>query len=298
MQASDPPIPDAPRTPKPAWLKVRAPGTPAYRRLQTLVRRFRLHTVCEEAHCPNVGECWDSGTATLMILGNTCTRSCGFCAVRNGEPQAADPAEPSRVGEIVDALGLEYVVVTSVTRDDLPDGGASVFADSIREIRLRRPAARVEVLIPDFGGLERPLRIVLEAQPDVLNHNIETVARLYPAARPAADYRRSLALLDRSRRIAPGMPTKSGLMLGLGETRDEVLATCADLRAAGCAILTLGQYLRPSPAHLPIARYCQPEEFESLRLAALSMGFTHVESGPLVRSSYHARAQCSRPDVD
>jgi lipoyl synthase len=291
MKSTDPLIPSLARKAKPEWLRVRAPGSQTYRRLKTLVRGLQLHTVCEEAHCPNIGECWDSGTATVMILGDTCTRSCGFCAVMRGQPGPVDQTEPSRVAGMVEALGLEYVVITSVTRDDLPDGGASVFARSIREIRSKRPAARVEVLIPDFGGRASALRVVLDAQPDVLNHNTETVARLYPIARPQADYRRSLELLDRSRRIAPGIPVKSGLMVGLGEEWDEVIATFSDLRAAGCAILTLGQYLRPSPAHLPIARYYRPEEFESLRSAALEMGFDHVESGPLVRSSYRAREQ-------
>jgi lipoic acid synthetase len=279
------------REPKPEWLRVRAPGSPTYRRLKGLIRDLQLHTVCEEARCPNIGECWNHGTATVMILGDICTRACGFCAVNHGRPSAVDSSEPSHVADAVQALQLEHVVVTSVNRDDLPDGGASVFAGTIRQIRARTPGVRIEVLVPDFQGEETALRSVLDARPDILNHNTETVPRLYPLARPSARYARSLELLDRSRQHAPGVPTKSGLMVGLGEEWDEIIATLSDLRAAGCAVLTLGQYLCPSSAHLPVRRYYHPEEFDALRTAALNMGFRHVESGPLVRSSYHAREQ-------
>jgi lipoyl synthase len=285
------PPPAAAREPKPEWLKVRAPGSPAYRRLKGLMRDLQLHTVCEEARCPNIGECWNHGTATVMILGDRCTRACGFCAVNHGHPAAVDSAEPSRVAHVVQTLDLEHVVITSVNRDDLTDGGASIFAGTVREIRARRPGVRIEVLIPDFQGDEPSLRLVLDARPDILNHNIETVPRLYRAARPSAQYARSLELLDRARRYAPWIPAKSGLMVGLGEEWDEIIATLSDLRAAGCAIVTLGQYLRPSPAHLPMSRYYRPEEFDALKVSALEMGFRHVESGPLVRSSYHAREQ-------
>jgi lipoic acid synthetase len=281
---------------KPEWLKVRAPGSPEYQRLKHLMRGQALHTVCEEAHCPNIGECWHHGTATFMILGDVCTRACGYCAVAHGRPAEADAAEPARVASAAEAMQLRYAVVTSVDRDDLPDGGASVFAATVREIRRRIPACRIEVLIPDFKGHEAALRAVLDAEPDVLNHNIETVARLYRTARPGARYTRSLELLERSRRLAPHVPTKSGLMVGLGEEWDEVVATLADLRAAGCGILTIGQYLSPSPAHLPIARYYHPDEFVMLKTLALAMGFGHVESGPLVRSSYHAHEQADAFD--
>ena len=255
------------------------------------MRELNLHTVCEEAQCPNIGECWTHGTATFMILGDVCTRACGYCAVGHGRPQAVDEAEPARVGEAVATLDLAHVVVTSVDRDDVKDGGASIFAETIREIRKRTLSASIEVLIPDFQGKEAPLYAVLDAGPDILNHNTETVPRLYRMARSGGRYERTLELLDRSRRYAPAIATKSGIMLGLGEEWDEILATLGDLRSAGCAILTLGQYLRPSPAHLPMTRYYHPDEFRQLKELALGMGFAHVESGPLVRSSYHAYEQ-------
>jgi lipoic acid synthetase len=283
--------PVAPREPKPAWLKVRAPGSPSYLRLKGLMRELNLHTVCEEAHCPNIGECWTHGTATFMILGDVCTRACGYCAVGHGRPAAVDEAEPSRVADAVQTLGLAHIVVTSVDRDDLADGGASIFAETVRQIRLRTPGASIEVLIPDFRGSEAALRAVLDAGPDILNHNTETVPRLYRLARSGGRYSRTLELLRRSRRYAPSIATKSGLMVGLGEEWDEIVATLRDLRQAGCAILTIGQYLRPSAEHLPMTRYYHPDEFRALKDIALGMGFGHVESGPLVRSSYHAHEQ-------
>jgi len=279
------------RSPKPEWLKVKAPGSPTYVRLKGLMANLRLHTVCEEAHCPNIGECWHHGTATFMILGDVCTRACRYCAVTHGRPDPLDLAEPQRVADAVAAMQLRYVVITSVDRDDLPDGGAGVFASTIREIRSRVPDCRVEVLIPDFKGNEAALHAVLDAQPDILNHNTETVQRLYRVARPGGRYPRSLELLDRARRYAPEIPTKSGLMVGLGEDWNEILEVLADLHDVGCQILTLGQYLSPSPAHLPVARYYHPDEFAMLKATALSLGFGHVESGPLVRSSYHAHEQ-------
>lgn len=279
------------RNPKPEWLKVRAPGSDTYRHLKELMRELELHTVCEEAHCPNIGECWDYGTATFMILGDVCTRACGYCAVGHGRPAAVDPAEPARVGNAVDRLGLSYVVITSVDRDDLSDGGASMFAGTIEAIRQRCPDTRIEVLIPDFRGDDVALRTVLDAQPDVLNHNTETVPRLYRRARSGGRYDRTLELLERARTYAPQIPTKSGLMVGLGEERDELLTTLVDLRRAGCSILTIGQYLQPTREHLPIVRYYHPDEFRELKTYALEIGFSHVESGPLVRSSYHAREQ-------
>ncbi len=277
-----------PRAPKPEWLKVRAPGSPNYLRLRSLMRGLGLHTVCEEARCPNIGECWHHGTATFMILGDVCTRACAYCAVAHGRPDPVDTEEPIRLAEAVETLALTYVVITSVDRDDLKDGGASIFADSIRETRARRPECRIEVLIPDFQGNEAALRTVLDARPDILNHNTETVPRLYRMARSGGRYRRTLELLGRSRRYAPDIPTKSGIMVGLGETDDELAATLRDLREVGCRILTLGQYLRPSPAHAAMVRYYHPDEFAALKALALDMGFVHVESGPLVRSSYHA----------
>jgi len=283
------PVADAPpRLPKPAWLKVRAPGSPGYTRLKTLMRGLNLHTVCEEAQCPNIGECWNHGTATFMILGDVCTRACAYCAVAHGRPGAVDTAEPRRVADAIHTLDLAYVVITSVDRDDLADGGASIFADTIRETRARLPGCRIEVLIPDFQGNETALHAVLDARPDVLNHNTETVPRLYRMARSGGRYPRTLELLDRSRRYAPEVPTKSGLMVGLGEERDELAATLGDLREVGCGILTIGQYLRPSAKHAPMVRYYHPDEFADLKEVALGLGFVHVESGPLVRSSYHA----------
>jgi lipoic acid synthetase len=283
--------PVSPREPKPEWLKVRAPGSPSYLRLKGLMRELNLHTVCEEARCPNIGECWTHGTATFMILGDVCTRACGYCAVGHGRPDALDEAEPARVAEAVQKLELAHVVVTSVDRDDVADGGAKIFAETIREIRKRAPGISIEVLIPDFQGHEAALCSVLDAGPDILNHNTETVPRLYRLARSGGRYARTLELLDRARQYAPHIATKSGLMLGLGEEWDEVVETLADLQRVGCAILTLGQYLRPSPAHLPMIRYYHPDEFRRLKEIALHMGFTHVESGPLVRSSYHAHEQ-------
>jgi lipoic acid synthetase len=281
----------APAEPKPAWLKVRAPGSPNYLRLRGLMRDLQLHTVCEEARCPNIGECWHHGTATFMIMGDLCTRACGYCNVAHGTPAALDPLEPEKLARAVDTLELSYVVVTSVDRDDLDDFGAGAFAATIRAIKKRRPTCRVEVLIPDFQGSERSLRIVLDAKPDVLNHNTETVPRLYRVARPGGKYPRALELLDRARRMAPDTPTKTGLMVGLGETWRELTTVLDDLRRVDCQILTVGQYLRPSLAHLPVDRYYTPEEFQDIKRAALDRGFGHVESGPLVRSSYHAHEQ-------
>src|SRR5262249_18727985 len=239
-------VPAQPRQPKPEWLKVRAPGSPSYLRLKGLMRQLKLHTVCEEAQCPNIGECWNHGTATFMILGDVCTRACSYCAVSHGRPAAVDTAEPVRVADAIRTLGLSYVVITSVDRDDLADGGASIFADTIRETRARLPECRIEVLIPDFQGNDAALRAVLDARPDILNHNTETVPRLYRMARSGGRYARTLELLHRSRRYAPDIPTKTGLMVGLGEEHDELIATFKDLREAGCGILTVGQYLRPS----------------------------------------------------
>jgi lipoic acid synthetase len=282
-----------PRAPKPEWLKVRAPGSESYHRLKALMRSLDLHTVCEEANCPNIGECWHHGTATFMILGDTCTRSCGYCNVTHGTPGPPDPAEPVKVASAIHAMGLQHAVVTSVDRDDLPDFGAAHFANTIRETRTRVPSCRVEVLIPDFQGDEAALHIVLDARPDILNHNIETVPRLYRIARPGGRYSRALQLLERSQAYAPSVPTKSGMMVGLGEEWDEVVATLRDLRSAGCQIVTIGQYLRPSLANLPLARYYSPSEFAELKRVGLEMGFRHVESGPLVRSSYHAHEQAN-----
>jgi lipoic acid synthetase len=291
MASVIPLTPIRPRDPKPEWLKVKAPGSPSYLRLKSLMRELKLHTVCEEARCPNIGECWTHGTATFMILGDICTRACGYCAVGHGRPLPVDAGEPARVADAVLELALAHVVITSVDRDDLKDGGAAIFAATIRDIRKRAPSASIEVLIPDFQGNEAALHDVLDAQPDILNHNTETVPRLYRLARSGGRYARTLELLDRSRTYAPAIATKSGIMLGLGEERDEIIATLRDLRRVGCAILTLGQYLRPSPAHLPMARYYHPDEFKALKEIALEMGFAHVESGPLVRSSYHAHEQ-------
>jgi len=281
-------IPSEPRAPKPDWLKVRAPGSPSYRRLKGLMRDLNLHTVCEEARCPNIGECWAHGTATFMILGDVCTRACAYCAVAHGRPGQVDAQEPTRVADAIKTLDLTYVVITSVDRDDLDDGGASVFAATIRETRVRSPRCRIEVLIPDFQGDENALHAVLDAQPDVLNHNTETVPRLYRMARSGGRYSRTLELLAGSRRYAPQIPTKTGLMVGLGEGHDELVATFKDLREAGCEILTVGQYLRPTAAHAAMTRYYHPDEFAELKRIALDLGFVHVESGPLVRSSYHA----------
>jgi lipoyl synthase len=276
---------------KPDWLKVRAPGSPGYLRLKSLMRDLGLHTVCEEARCPNIGECWHHGTATFMILGDVCTRACGYCAVAHGRPATLDLDEPVRVADAVQTLDLNYVVITSVDRDDLSDGGASIFAASIREIRERTASIRIEVLIPDFKGEIEPLAAVLDAGPDILNHNTETVPRLYRRARSGGRYPRTLELLRRARGLAPHIPTKTGVMVGLGEEWNELVETFHDLRAAGVQILTIGQYLRPSASHLPMVRYYHPDEFRELKRLALEMGFGHVESGPLVRSSYHAHEQ-------
>src|SRR5438094_644557 len=291
------PLVPAPRLPKPEWLKVRAPGSPSYLRLKGLMRELKLHTVCEEAQCPNIGECWNHGTATFMILGDVCTRACSYCAVAHGRPAAVDTREPQRVADAIRALDLGHVVITSVDRDDLADGGASIFASTIRQTRARRRECRIEVLIPDFQGNDAALRAVLDARPDVLNHNTETVPRLYRMARSGGRYSRTLELLERSRRYAPDIPTKTGLMVGLGEEWDELLATLADLRNVGCGILTIGQYLRPSADHAPIARYYHPDEFRALKQIALELGFVHVESGPLVRSSYHAHETANAFDA-
>jgi lipoyl synthase len=280
-----------PPAPKPEWLKVRAPGSPNYLRLKGLMRELALHTVCEEARCPNIGECWHHGTATFMILGDVCTRACTYCAVSHGRPAGVDAAEPARVADAIGAMALQHAVITSVDRDDLPDGGAVIFAETIRETRARVPGCRIEVLIPDFQGSESSLRTVLDAGPDVLNHNIETVPRLYRMARSGGRYPRSLELLDRSRRYKPAIPTKTGIMVGLGEEIDEVVSVLDDLRRVGVSILTIGQYLRPTPEHAPMVRYYHPNEFAALKRTALEKGFAHVESGPLVRSSYHAHEQ-------
>jgi lipoic acid synthetase len=278
-----------PLLPRPAWIRAKAPQGPAYERIRGLMRGLALNTVCEEAHCPNLGECWSRGTATFMILGDVCTRACGFCAVRTGLPgRPPDPDEPRRVADAVARMGLRHAVVTSVNRDDQRDGGAAIFAATIREIRARVPGCAVEVLIPDFKGRGDALQVVVDARPDVLNHNVETVPRLYRAARPGASFPRSLELLRRARDA--GLLTKSGIMLGLGEELPEVEDTIRAIRAAGTDILTVGQYLRPSPKHLPVLRYYAPAEFEALRAFALGLGFSHVESGPLVRSSYHAES--------
>jgi lipoyl synthase len=285
-----------PREPKPAWLKVRAPGSANYVRLKGIMQELKLNTVCEDAHCPNIGECWHHGTATFMILGDICTRACSYCAVAHGRPTELDLAEPGRVAEAVARMGLQYAVITSVDRDDQADGGAAIFAETIRLTRGRVPSCRIEVLIPDFQGKEAPLRTVLDAGPDVLNHNIETVPRLYRMARSGGRYRRSLELLDRSRTYRPHIATKTGIMVGLGEERDEIETVFDDLRAAGVSILTIGQYLRPSPKHAPMVRYYHPDEFAALKASALAKGFVHVESGPLVRSSYHAHEQADAFD--
>jgi len=280
---------------KPEWLKVRVPSGENYFELKQLMRGLGLHTVCESARCPNVGECWAHRTATFMILGELCTRRCGFCAVPKGLPRGeVDGQEPERVAEAALRLGLKYVVVTSVDRDDLPDGGAAIFARTIDALRRRVAGCRVEVLIPDFRGSDEALEIVLRARPDILNHNLETVPRLYPVARRGSRYARSLRLLARSRQIAPSIPTKSGLMVGLGETFDETCAVLRDLAAVDVDIVTIGQYLRPSGEQLPVARFYSPEEFAALKQQGEHLGIRHVESGPLVRSSYHAHEQTQK----
>ncbi len=280
-----------PPAPRPPWLKVRFPAGDNYHDLKRIMRGLDLHTVCESARCPNIGECWEQRTATFMILGNLCTRRCGFCAVPGGKPKALDRAEPGRVARAVQAMGLEYAVITSVNRDDQPDGGAGIFALTIQQVRRLNPGCRVEVLVPDFRGSDESVEIVMAAEPDVLNHNVETVPRLYAKVRAGARYERSLGLLRRARELRPRIPTKSGLMVGLGETREELFAVLRDLRAAGCDLVTIGQYLRPTRNHLPVQCYYAPQEFEELRRAGLAFGLRHVEAGPLVRSSYHAREQ-------
>ncbi len=314
----------------PEWIKARIPSGETYQEVRRLLHGLNLNTVCEEAHCPNIGECWDARTATVMILGDTCTRACGFCAVKTGKPLVHDLDEPRRVAEAIRGLGLEHVVITSVARDDLDDGGAEIFAETIRRLRVACPGMGVEVLIPDFNGEEQPLRTVMAAGPDILNHNVETVARLQKPVRKRARYDRSLDVLLRAKAYArefasagsfaaatapaestarsimverslagpagaepwsPAVHTKSSIMVGLGETRSELHQTFLDLRAVDCDILTIGQYLRPSAEHLPVERYYHPDEFAEMRVEALALGFKHVESGPLVRSSYHARDQ-------
>jgi lipoyl synthase len=285
------------KQPKPSWLRAKAPAGENFHNLKKLARGLGLHTVCESAQCPNIGECWNHRTATFMLLGDICTRRCGFCAVPKGRPQAIDWDEPRRVAEAVATLGLKHAVITSVNRDDDNIGGAKIFAGTINEVRRVAPDCRVEVLIPDFQGIDECLRIVLDARPNVLNHNTETVPRLYRPVRSGARYERTLRLLERSKEIAPDIATKSGVMVGLGEDMAELLDVFRDLGSRGVDILTVGQYLRPSHDHLPIARFYTPQEFEFLKQQALSMGFRHVESGPLVRSSYHAHEQADSAEA-
>ena len=282
---------------KPSWLKVKAPGGPEYIRLKGLMRELNLHTVCEEAHCPNVGECWEHGTATFMILGDVCTRNCAYCAVAHGRPPVYDVEEPSRVAAAIAQMRLQHAVITSVDRDDLPDFGAWIFAETIREIHAKNPGCSVEVLVPDFQGNEASIRTVLEAKPEIYNHNTETVPRLYKKCRPGGRYARVMEIFRTSKRIAPHIPTKTGIILGMGETIEEVVATMRELREVDVDILTLGQYLRPSADHIPIDRYVTPEEFALLKREGMAMGYKHVESGPLVRSSYHAWEQVQAAGV-
>jgi len=279
----------------PPWLKTRIPAGKRCPAMAAVLRRHALHSVCEEARCPNIGECFDAGTVTFMILGSVCTRNCGFCGVTAGRPESPDTDEPGRLAEVVEALGLSYVVITSVTRDDLPDGGAGIFAASIRAVRERNPHCRVEVLIPDFQGDRNALATVVEAAPFVLNHNLETVPRLYRRVRPQARYERSLALLAVAKEMEPSLLTKSGLMVGLGEEEEEVYGVMADLRSAGCDLLTIGQYLSPSRRHPPVKRFYSPGEFEAFAARGRALGFRGVEAGPLVRSSYHAARQVAPP---
>lgn len=282
---------------KPAWLKVKAPGGTNYVGVKHLMRELGLNTVCEEAHCPNIGECWEHKTATFMILGDVCTRNCSYCAVTHGTPAPYDAEEPVRLAEAVTKMGLEHVVITSVDRDDLPNGGAEAFAGCVTEIRQRDPETSVELLIPDFKGSDTALQLVVDARPDILNHNLETVARLYRIARPGGRYDRALRLLRRAKEMDPEMITKSGIMVGLGEDWDELLVAMRDLREQDVGILTLGQYLRPSGGHLPVARFYTPDEFSQLREFGRELGYRHVEAGPLVRSSYHAWEQVQRAAV-
>ncbi len=273
----------------PPWFKVKAPGGPNFIQLRNLLRTSELHTVCEEAHCPNIGDCWERRSATFMILGDICTRACRYCAVTSGKPLGLDLEEPDRLARTVEQLGLRYVVITSVNRDDLPDGGAFVFAQCIRKIRERAPDCRVEVLIPDFD--REGVHTVLKAEPEVLNHNIETVRRVFHGVRPKGDYDLSIELLRQAKELSPETPTKSGMMVGLGETQAEVLETMADLRTVQCDLLTIGQYLRPSPRHVAVAKFYAPQEFQELQEEGMRMGFRHVAAGPLVRSSYRADEQ-------
>ena len=277
---------------KPAWIRAKSPANPAVGRLKEILRENRLHTVCEEASCPNIGECFAGGTATFMIMGDICTRRCPFCDVAHGRPEALDADEPENLGRTIQQMGLRYVVITSVDRDDLRDGGATHFAHCIESIRACNPETRIEVLVPDFRGrMDRALGILMHSPPDVFNHNLETVPRLYRKVRPGSDYAWSLTLLQRFKALHPGVPTKSGLMLGVGEKTDEVEQVMRDLRAHDCALLTLGQYLQPSVHHLPVDRYVHPDEFDRLAELGYTLGFTHVASGPMVRSSYHADQQ-------
>ena len=282
---------------KPSWLKVKAPGGPNYLRLKQMMRELDLHSVCEEARCPNVGECWEHGTATFMILGDVCTRNCAYCAVAHGRPPRYDIEEPERVGQAIAEMRLQHAVITSVDRDDLPDFGAYIFAETIRQIHARVPECSVEVLVPDFQGNENSIRTVLEARPEIYNHNTETVPRLYKKARPGGRYARVMEIFRLAKRIAPDIPTKTGIILGMGETIEEVVAVMHDLRAVDVDILTLGQYLRPSENHIALDRYYTPDEFRYLRDVGMEMGFKHVESSPLVRSSYHAWEQVQAAGV-
>ena len=282
---------------KPSWLKVKAPGGSNYLHLKQLMKDLDLHTVCEEAHCPNVGECWEHGTATFMILGDVCTRNCAYCAVAHGRPPKFDPAEPSRVAEAAKTMNLRHLVITSVDRDDLPDFGAWAFAEVIRQVHEAVPGCSVEVLVPDFQGNEDSIRAVLEARPEIYNHNTETVPRLYKKARPGGRYERVLEIFRFAKRFAPEIPTKTGIILGMGETNEEVLKTMRELREVDVDILTLGQYLRPSDDHIALDRYVTPDEFKMFRTEGMAMGFRHVESGPLVRSSYHAWEQVQAAGV-
>lgn len=284
--------PRSEKLPLPRWIRARSPNSPEVLRIKAILRAQKLHTVCEEAACPNLGECFNHGTATFMIMGGICTRRCPFCDVAHGRPEPLDPDEPRHLAETVRAMGLRFVVITSVDRDDLRDGGASHFAACVTALRTQSPDTGIEILVPDFRGREEiALGLLRDTPPDVFNHNLETVPRLYRQVRPGADYAGSLRLLARYRELHPEVPTKSGLMLGLGETDDEIIAVLRDLRAHGCDHLTLGQYLQPSRHHLPVQRYVPPEDFERLRITALELGFTRVASGPMVRSSYHAEEQ-------
>jgi lipoic acid synthetase len=282
---------------KPSWLKVKAPGGPNYLHLKQMMRDLDLHTVCEEAHCPNVGECWEHGTATFMILGDVCTRNCAYCAVAHGRPPKFDPSEPARVAEAAAKMKLQHVVLTSVDRDDLPDFGAWAFAETITAIHTAVPGCSVEVLVPDFQGNIDSIKTVLDARPEIYNHNTETVPRLYKKARPGGRYERVLQIFRDSKRLAPDIPTKTGMILGMGETNEEVLLTMRELRTVDVDILTLGQYLKPSNDHIALDRYVTPEEFAMFRAEGKAMGFKHVESGPLVRSSYHAWEQVQAAEL-